>query len=116
MLGEKYLQEEPRKLLKSKRFQQLAVGDSFSLGLTNEGDLFGWGSGLVEFNGQSKGGIKEPVPLVVGEKITYIASGSKHAAFVNSAGQVFTWGHGGSWFSGGGQLGHNSTNSESKPK
>ncbi len=110
------MQEEPRKLLKSKKFTQLAVGELFSLGVTNDGMLYGWGSGLVSLSGDQSAEIREPLPLPTEGKVAFVAAGTKHAAYINTEGRVFTWGYGGSWLSGGGQLGHGSSNSESHPK
>jgi alpha-tubulin suppressor-like RCC1 family protein len=111
-----YVQEEPRKLVKSKRFSQLAVGDGYSLALTHEGDLFGWGTGLVDFSGNQKAIHKEPIPLVVGQKITTISAGQKHAAYVTEEGGVYTWGYNGNWFQGGGQLGHGGNQPVQRPQ
>jgi alpha-tubulin suppressor-like RCC1 family protein len=116
ILGDKYLQEEPRKMLKSKNFNKIAIGDSYSLALTYDGDLYGMGTGLINFNGDHKGEHKEPIPLVTGKKIKHISAGMKHAGFVNASGEAFTWGYNGGWFQGGGQLGHGSSNEENQPK
>lgn len=86
------------------------------MGVTNDGMLYGWGSGLVSLSGDQSAEIREPLPLPTEGKVAFVAAGTKHAAYINTEGRVFTWGYGGSWLSGGGQLGHGSSNSESHPK
>ena len=115
MTEQYYLQEEPRKLLKSKRFAQVAVGEQFMLGLTHEGDVYGWGSG---FAAGAAAQSNEPVPLVfpAGVKIKHVAAGTKHAAAVDTKGQVLSWGFGGDWYKGGGQLGHGNLDAVASPK
>jgi alpha-tubulin suppressor-like RCC1 family protein len=115
-LGEKYLQEEPRKVLKSKNFNKVSIGDSCTFALTYDGDLYGMGTGVVNLDGNHGAEHKEPIPVVVGQKVKSVSAGGKHAAYINTSGEVFTWGSGGSWFSGGGQLGHGNTSDQNKPK
>ena len=115
MFGNEYVQEEPRKLIKSKRFMNVAVGESCTLATTHTGDLFGWGSDLVDWKG-SKATFKEPVPLLLEAKITAMSLGPRHAAMVNTKGEVFSWGMGGDWFRGGGQLGHGDRAEHKAPK
>ena len=51
-----------------------------------------------------------------GKRIVDISAGSTHAAAIDEDGQVYTWGNGGSWWSGGGQLGHGVRAIEPIPK
>ena len=107
-----YTQEEPRRLIKSKKFTQIACGEQSMYAITNSGELFGWGADIMP-----KVKSNEPImlPLPDGTKIVQVAAGPKHAAAIDSEGQVLSWGSGGSWFKGGGQLGHGSTSDISKP-
>lgn len=50
------------------------------------------------------------------KRIVEISAGSTHAAAIDEDGQVYTWGNGGSWWSGGGQLGHGVRANEPLPK
>lgn len=112
--GENYIQMEPRRMVKSKRFSNVACGDSFSLGLTNAGELFGWGKGFAGEESQSN--VPVPITLPSGAAtIKEIFAGAKHAAAIDENGHVLTWGFGGSWFKGGGQLGHGDTSSKELP-
>ena len=117
ILGDNYYtQEEPRKLMKSKRFAQIAVGGTFTFALTRDGDLFGWGKDFLKFGDKVQS--NEPVKIEIpeGKKIVSVSAGLKHYAAIDIDGQVYTWGEGGSWFSGGGQLGHGSRSNEPYPK
>mmetsp|Transcript_866 Transcript_866/g.1481 ORF Transcript_866/g.1481 Transcript_866/m.1481 type:complete len:423 (-) Transcript_866:257-1525(-) len=110
-MEESYIQMEPRKMVKSKRFKQCAIGDTFTLGITSTNDLFGWGKDFVD--GQQS---NEPVPIAPGLKVKAVSAGTKHAALVDMNGQVHTWGYGGGWMSGGGQLGHGNRDKVNSPK
>ena len=105
-----YVQEEPRRLVKSKSFTTVAVGGTYTLALNESGQLFGWGQRFVKTQSDV------PQILSVDKKYTHISAGSKHAAAVDTDGQVHTWGDGGGWFQGGGQLGHDNYDSVEDPK
>jgi regulator of chromosome condensation len=102
-------------MLKSKKFDKLAVGDNYTLGVTYDGELYGWGDGLIHFEGQ-KGAMLEPFRLPFPGKVVGVAAGSQHAAIIDNHGLVHTWGNGGQWFRGGGQLGHGDTSKQTQPK
>jgi len=102
--------------MKSKRFAQVAVGGTFTYALTHDGDLFGWGKDFLKYGDKVQS--NEPVPIEIpeGKKIVSVSAGLKHCAAIDVDGQVYTWGEGGSWYSGGGQLGHGSRSAEPFPK
>lgn len=108
--GDYYIQAEPRRLVRSKRFKAVAVGSSFSLGLDRDGMLFEWGD--------SPSGSKhmQPEPVDSSVKFSSIACGKSHCAAVSEDGQVYTWGSNGSWMAGGGYLGHGNTVAVKTPK
>lgn len=111
-----YIQSEPRKLMKSKRFARVAIGGSFTLATTHSGELFGWGT---DFLNMGKGlQSNEPVLIEVpgGKRIVDVSAGLHHAAVIDENGHLYTWGDGGNWFKGGGQLGHGSRNAETHPR
>ena len=105
-------QIEPRRLIKSKKYTQLAIGGSYTLAICTEGVLYGWGS---KFAG-NKSSSHEPVVIESDIRFVKVASGKEHAAAIDTNGLLYTWGHGGSWFSGGGQLGHGDSESLDKPR
>jgi len=115
--GDHYTQEDPRRLVKSKHYAALACGRGFSLGLTEAGDVFGWGHGFAGKESQSN----VPLPIdtsatkALGRTIVQIAAGAAHCAAIDSAGQVLTWGDNGGWYDGGGQLGHGNLDSLDVP-
>ena len=109
-MGESYVQEEPRRLLKSKSFTQVAIGGEYTLGLNETGHLFGWGNVLGSLRSNT------PQLIVPDQTFIHVAAGSKHAAAVDKDGQVHTWGSNGGWFAGGGQLGHDSYDAVANPK
>ena len=97
-----YEQIEPRRLIKSKKYFQLALGGTFTLALSREGGtLYGWGK---NFAGKSES--LEPVVIDSSVEYTKVAAGNSHAAIIDKAGMLYTWGNGGSWYKGGGQLGN----------
>eukprot|EP01038_Epipyxis_sp_PR26KG_P007864 gene7864-10673_t len=108
-----YIQFEPRRLLKSRRFKNAFIGESQTIFLTKENQTLL--SGKV-INGDTT--YKEPVLLDLPDNASIVngSIGSKHAGLVDDKGKVYTWGHGGDWMSGGGQLGHGSRASENNPK
>ena len=81
------------------------------MGLDSDGNVYGWGSDYIQ-NEKSN----DPKLIPFPEKIKSISCGAKHSAAVDVNGALYTWGHGGSWMKGGGQLGHNSRDSELKPR
>lgn len=104
-------------MLHSKNLGTVQVGAFCSMALTDQHDLYGWGSGLVNFDGSDSRQIKEPTKLnFPASKVKSINLGSKHAAAISEDGGVYTWGEGGSWFSGGGQLGHGQNANEKAPR
>lgn len=110
-IEESYVQEEPRRLVKSKQFRTLAIAEAFTLALSDTGHLFGWGQGFLGPNSASK----EPQIFPGNTLFRAVACGKRHAAAVDVDGLVHTWGYGGSWMGGGGQLGHNSTDAVAAP-
>mmetsp|Transcript_28737 Transcript_28737/g.27525 ORF Transcript_28737/g.27525 Transcript_28737/m.27525 type:complete len:411 (+) Transcript_28737:113-1345(+) len=110
-LQQNYVQEEPRRIVKSKEYKQVAIGTAYTLLLSETGHLFGCGKGFL-------GAIESKSPQIFPGTRTYshIAAGPTHCAAIDMEGQVYTWGNGGSWLAGGGQLGHNNTKEVKEPK
>jgi alpha-tubulin suppressor-like RCC1 family protein len=106
-MGAAYHQEEPRKVLRSKRFTKVAVGDRCSLALTADGQVFGAGAGLVDFSGTGKQVLREftLLPFPTERRLVDVSIGPRHASAIDSDGIAYMWGSNGSWFRGGGQLG-----------
>lgn len=119
-----YVQIEPKKIVTNNtKFSKIAVGDGFTLGLcATTNSIYGWGQGqVVGIKESDKSGTLTAEPRLISMpsndiKIVDIVAGSRHAAAIDTNGLVYTWGNGGSWMSGGGQLGHNSTTSYDKPE
>lgn len=114
LFEKQYVQEAPRRLLKSKRFSSIAIGEHFTLALTSSGEVFGWGKDFINKSKETQS--KEPVPIITDKKINFIAAGARHAAVIDSNGLIHTWGHGGDWYRGGGQLGHGNKESCDQPR
>jgi alpha-tubulin suppressor-like RCC1 family protein len=117
VMGAAYHQEEPRKVLRSKRFTKVAIGDRCSLALNADGQVFGAGAGLVDFSGTGKQVLKEftHLPFPGEKRIVDVSIGPKHASAIDSEGKVYMWGANGSWFRGGGQLGLGHRDEVTKP-
>ena len=93
---------EPRRLVKSKRFKDITCGESYSLAIDHDGNMFGWGNGPCSFDSETP--VHIPVPS--NTQVVKAIAGPKHAACIDANGDMFTWGkQKGGWFSGGGQLG-----------
>ena len=110
-MNPQYIQYEPRKLIKSSKFIKLGCSYEYSIGLTSEGTVYGWGKNYIQ-DKQSN----EPELIAFPTKIKDISVGAKHSAAIDVNGAVFTWGSSGRRLEGGGQLGHNSYHAEKEPK
>ncbi|PNS15736.1 hypothetical protein CAC42_4188 [Sphaceloma murrayae] len=79
-------------------FVQLAAGDSTTFALTDDGQVWGWGTfrsneGIFGFSVDTLVQ-REPVLLPTLKKITKIACGANHVLALDSTGHVFAWGSG----------------------
>lgn len=104
----------PRRMVKSKKFNKLALGEHYTLATCREGYLYLWGKDI----GKDRV-FHEPtvIPIPNSKKIVEIAAGPKHAAAIDEDGMIYTWGDGGgSWFSSAGKLGHGDSSSQEVPK
>lgn len=97
--------------MKSSIFAKVACAHDYTIGLSTDGDIYGWGKDYIG-NKQSN----EPELIPFPGKIIEISAGSNHSAAIDDQGVLFTWGAGGSWLSGGGQLGHGVEKSEYAPR
>ncbi|XP_060707441.1 probable E3 ubiquitin-protein ligase HERC3, partial [Hemiscyllium ocellatum] len=92
---------------------QITAGGDHSFTLSLSGTVFGWGRnnhgqlGLKDTEGRQK---PSHVKLLDCKKVVHIACGEEHTAVLTKDGLVFTFGAGSY-----GQLGHNSTEDETKP-
>jgi alpha-tubulin suppressor-like RCC1 family protein len=111
-----YNQDEPRKLVRSKRFSQIAIGGTFTIGLTHGGELLGWGTDFINYGKNEMSNEPVLIDIAGGKKVISISAGMSHAAAIDEDGQVHSWGNGGSWLKGGGQLGHGTRSLEARPK
>jgi alpha-tubulin suppressor-like RCC1 family protein len=115
-LQDSYIEQEPRRLLRSKAFTKAAIGSQCTFALTSKNELFAWGVGFSGDKNAKEVPVKEPIRFAADIKVESIAAGPQHYALIDTDGQVHTWGHGGSWMSGGGQLGHGTAKDERMPK
>lgn len=93
------------------------MGQTSTFAVTSDTrSLLGWGTGLINFAGETDTKHKEPTLLPFQKRVDFVSVGTKHAALIDSAGLVYTWGHGGDWLRGGGQLGHGDKASHHEPK
>lgn len=80
------------------RFVQVSAGDRFTLGLSDDGHVWGWGSNSYSELRGFGGSRTTPVDLQVsdyletGEQVAAIAAGSQHALVLTDAGRVYAWG------------------------
>ena len=92
---------EPVEVL--QKATQIASGKSFTLALSPEGTLYGWGRNHKGQLGTGFGMAVDmysmenvPVPIdsdeLINRTVTKIAAGPNHSACVTSSGELFTWG------------------------
>ncbi|MEK7954162.1 RCC1 domain-containing protein [Luteolibacter soli] len=102
--------------LAGKTVTKISAGGPFSLALTSEGKIYGWGRNFgYELGTGSQGISAEPVAVnmngeLSGKTVTDISAGQSHSLAVTTEGKVYGWGSG-SW----GTLGTGSTASASSP-
>ena len=115
---ENYFQDTPRRLVRSKQYTAISCGNSYTLGLTESGEIFGWGKGFAGEDSQSNTPVKIDTSAATkrGRRIKSIIAGPRHMAAIDNEGSVLTWGHNGGWYDGGGQLGHGGVSSAEAPK
>lgn len=94
------VQAAPLKLDRRESMLDMSCGDTFSLGLTESGQLLFWGQDL--FSNKVMWG---PKPIKSDVRFKSVSAGRKHCAAVSEDGMVYTWGSQGGWFSSGGYLG-----------
>ncbi|GBG25543.1 Serine/threonine-protein kinase Nek8 [Hondaea fermentalgiana] len=79
----------------------IATGNSFSLALSDDGKVYGWGKndqaqlglgGSMSMDVYAMEEMPRQIDLLANETIVSIAAGGSHAMAVNSKGEVFHWG------------------------
>lgn len=84
------------------QFVQIATGAYFSIALTTDGEVYGWGSNYhhqlaKDHNGGSQSDWTEarPFALTMPDGVTYeaVSAGSDHALALGSDGNVYAWGN-----------------------
>lgn len=90
-------------ILPSETITQIAGGESFTLALTKEGIVYGWGKNAKGQLGTGFGMAVDmyamedvPTPIegdeLLNRTVTKIAAGTNHSACVTSSGELFWWG------------------------
>eukprot|EP01006_Ploeotia_vitrea_P060894 TRINITY_DN76817_c0_g1_i1.p1 TRINITY_DN76817_c0_g1~~TRINITY_DN76817_c0_g1_i1.p1 ORF type:complete len:459 (-),score=34.15 TRINITY_DN76817_c0_g1_i1:83-1459(-) len=103
--------ETPKQIiLPVKKILQIAAGGSYSVAIADDGSLWSWGLGAITGDSGS------PTPKKIenfsdGARIAKIAAGNLHCLALDTEGYVWSWGVGTE-----GQLGHGSTENQTKPK
>ncbi|KAL4915152.1 regulator of chromosome condensation 1/beta-lactamase-inhibitor protein II [Aspergillus aurantiobrunneus] len=79
-------------------FVEVAAGDSSSFALTNDGQVYGWGTfrsndGILGFDASTK---VQTIPTLLPalKKIKHLVCGDNHVLALNDKGAVFSWGSG----------------------
>lgn len=67
--------------------KQISVGPTFSIGLSNDGEVFVWGKSRIT----NTIDIKKDIPKDMGT-VVQVAAGFDHAVALNDEGKLFTWG------------------------
>ncbi|EAW13314.1 RCC1-like domain-containing protein [Aspergillus clavatus NRRL 1] len=79
-------------------FVEVAAGDSSSFALTDDGQVYGWGTfrsndGILGFDAQHKVQVS-PTLIPSLKKIRHLACGDNHVLALDERGAVFSWGSG----------------------
>lgn len=114
-----YWELVPRELEAGASFKGIACGLNHTLAIDNEGSVWSWGKsdfGKCGHGNDSDQEYPKKVEALSGVVAESVACGEFHSAVVDVEGRLYTWGWGGSWFSGGGQLGHGDRQSVDRPK
>ena len=69
-------------MIRSRKFENIAIGDKFTLGVTFDGELLGWGKWFLGDNKQSN----EPISLIPNLKVKFAAAGERHCAVLDNEG------------------------------
>ncbi len=94
---------------KTLRFKDVIASDTFSIGITYDGKLYGWGgnnTGQLGNGTTVNSAIPTPVDMtgvLAGKTIVSVAAGDSHVVAVDSDGKVYAWG------AGNGRLGNGTT-------
>jgi len=102
--------------LSGKTVTAIAAGNSHSLALTSDGQVFSWGrNSYGQLGNNSTTNSSVPVAVastgaLAGKAVTLVAAGNSHSMALTSDGQVYCWGY--NYY---GQLGNNSTTNSSVP-
>jgi len=94
-----------------RRFVAVAAGFSHALALTEEGELYGWGSECANGHGREERTPRR-VAALIGERVKLMAAGDDASCAVTEKGELFTWSEYGLWYS----LGHGVNTSQATPK
>ncbi|XP_060064104.1 uncharacterized protein LOC132544517 isoform X2 [Ylistrum balloti] len=90
----------PKILEMTSPITQVACGSNHSLAITDQGEVFIWGSGKA--CGSKSSDLLSPIPMAIGRsKVTKVAGGMCHSMALTASGNIYTWGSGLD-----GQLGH----------
>lgn len=95
---------EPVEMLASEKVIQISGGPSFTLALTEEGVIYGWGrndkgqlgvGGGLMIDVYAMENLPRPVEgHLEGRKVVRISAGAKHSACITDTGEFFLWGMG----------------------
>ena len=86
------MQDEPRKVLNSKNLRTVSIGLTSSIAISDRGELYGWGNGLVDFDSDKNRQFLEPTKLPFPFIVKSVSLGHRHGALILDDGGVMTWG------------------------
>ena len=94
-----------------RRFVAVAAGDSHALALTEEGELYGWGSWCANGH-RSEAQTPRRVAALIGERVKFVGARNYASCAVTEKGELFTWSINGSMH----HLGHGVNTLQATPK
>lgn len=93
-------------------FVKLALGNDFTLCLSEEGDIYSFGkNGYGQCGHADRKDVLIPTKINIDQKFSFVSCGNSHSTAITNNGQLYTWGSGEN-----NQLGHGTNGDEFYPR
>lgn len=82
------------------RFSSFDTGNTFVLGLTTDGTVFGWGENYLGALGRDPASVtvvRSPIVITTPEPVSSVSAGQVHSCVLATSGAAYCWGSEGAW-------------------